>query len=242
MVQKIMRFVIGIVGILLGLGISAILKSLGIINLANQGWQGYAVELSFSLLIGIIFFLFSYKILSSSKKLMQIIENEIQKLPFYDIALGSVGLIVGLLIANLVSKPLDNFHIPSLRLIGQLIIYGVLGYLGMRIPTKKREDIQTAIGNSGIGRKTGKERTKTNRDSCPKILDTSVIIDGRIADICKTGFIEGPLVIPEFVLEELQHIADSSDGLKRNRGRRGLDILNKIQKEMYRKWILSFSS
>ncbi|HHY05143.1 MAG TPA: TRAM domain-containing protein, partial [Thermoanaerobacterales bacterium] len=66
----------------------------------------------------------------------------------------------------------------------------------------------------------------------PKILDTSVIIDGRIADICKTGFIEGTLVIPNFVLEELRHIADSSDTLKRNRGRRGLDILNKIQKEL----------
>lgn len=63
-------------------------------------------------------------------------------------------------------------------------------------------------------------------------MDTSVIIDGRIADICQTGFLEGPLVIPRFVLEELQHIADSSDVLKRNRGRRGLDILNRIQKEM----------
>ena len=66
----------------------------------------------------------------------------------------------------------------------------------------------------------------------PKVLDTSVIIDGRIADICKTGFIEGKLVIPRFVLNELQHIADSSDDLKRVRGRRGLDILNKIQKEL----------
>lgn len=66
----------------------------------------------------------------------------------------------------------------------------------------------------------------------PKILDTSVIIDGRIADICQTGFIEGSVIIPEFVLEELRHIADSSDGLKRNRGRRGLDILNRIQKEL----------
>ena len=66
----------------------------------------------------------------------------------------------------------------------------------------------------------------------PKVLDTSVIIDGRIADICKTGFIEGKLVIPRFVLNELQHIADSSDDLKRVRGRRGLDILNIIQKEL----------
>ena len=64
-----------------------------------------------------------------------------------------------------------------------------------------------------------------------KILDTSVIIDGRIADICKTGFVEGIIVVPKFVLEELQKIADSSDALKRNRGRRGLDILNEMQKD-----------
>ena len=64
------------------------------------------------------------------------------------------------------------------------------------------------------------------------MLDTSVIIDGRIFDICETGFIEGPLVIPNFVLDELRHISDSSDSLKRTRGRRGLDILNKIQKEL----------
>src|SRR5699024_2513432 len=66
----------------------------------------------------------------------------------------------------------------------------------------------------------------------PKILDTSVIIDGRIADICQTNFLEGTIIIPQFILGELQHIADSSDALKRNRGRRGLDILNRIQKEL----------
>ena len=66
----------------------------------------------------------------------------------------------------------------------------------------------------------------------PKILDTSVIIDGRIMDLLQTGFIEGKIIIPDFVLEELRHIADSADGLKRNRGRRGLDILNEIQKQL----------
>ncbi|MEG0392779.1 MAG: PIN domain-containing protein, partial [Anaerovoracaceae bacterium] len=76
----------------------------------------------------------------------------------------------------------------------------------------------------------GKGKTKGG-DATPKILDTSVIIDGRISDIMKTGFLEGSIVIPEFVLVELRHIADSSDGLKRNRGRRGLDILNKIQSD-----------
>ena len=77
----------------------------------------------------------------------------------------------------------------------------------------------------------GGKNNKQKMDATPKIFDTSVIIDGRISDIMKTGFIEGPIVIPEFVLVELRHIADSSDALKRNRGRRGLDILNKIQSD-----------
>jgi uncharacterized protein YacL len=86
----------------------------------------------------------------------------------------------------------------------------------------------------GVGKKInvpGLKGKHKGNDAMPKILDTSVIIDGRIADIMKTGFIEGGIVIPEFVLVELRHVADSSDGLKRNRGRRGLDILNRIQKE-----------
>jgi uncharacterized protein YacL len=69
------------------------------------------------------------------------------------------------------------------------------------------------------------------RGETPKILDTSVIIDGRIADVCETGFLEGPFIIPQFILRELQHIADSPDPLKRNRGRRGLEILNRLQKQ-----------
>jgi uncharacterized protein YacL len=112
-----------------------------------------------------------------------------------------------------------------------LVVSGLLGYLGFQVGFRKRDEIMSVFS---IGRKDKKKdntgTTVTNVEN--KILDTSVIIDGRIADICRTGFLEGVLVIPGFVLEELQHIADSSDVLKRNRGRRGLDILNKIQKEM----------
>ena len=94
---------------------------------------------------------------------------------------------------------------------------------------KRKEELYYFVGNLRSSKEKGKREL---RGADPKILDTSVIIDGRIADICKSGFIEGSLVIPGFVLEELRHIADSSDLLKRNRGRRGLDILNKIQKEL----------
>src|SRR5699024_8913318 len=224
MVEKIMGFIIGIIGVLFGFGVLAILKALDLLSIFNQGWQMLAINLSISLLFGIIFFLLSPKIIKKSKTIIQIIENELQKVPFYDIALGSIGLVVGLIIAYLMSKPLDTLEISYLRFIGQIILYGIFGYLGVQIPTRKKDDITDAIRDMRNNKKLFKEKPKQGSRNVPKILDTSVIIDGRIADICKTGFIEGPLVIPEFVLGELQYIADSSDGLKRNRGRRGLDI------------------
>jgi len=98
----------------------------------------------------------------------------------------------------------------------------VLPYLGLVIGGRHGDGLEPAR-LIGLFRATGSERRY-------KILDTSVIIDGRIADVCETGFIDGAMVIPQFVLKELQLVADSSDSLKRNRGRRGLDILQRIQK------------
>ena len=111
----------------------------------------------------------------------------------------------------------------------QVALTVIAAYSGYSLAMAKKDDL-AALWKSG--RWGHPEAEEPRRMEEHKILDTSVIIDGRIADICKTGFIEGTIVIPEFVLEELQHIADSSDLLKRNRGRRGLDILNKIQKEL----------
>ncbi|MCL6558521.1 MAG: PIN domain nuclease, partial [Firmicutes bacterium] len=112
-----------------------------------------------------------------------------------------------------------------------VLITLLLGYLGLSIGIKKREDLLAIFSSFP---KFGKERVlkAEARADQFKILDTSVIIDGRIADLCESGFIEGVLLIPAFVLEELRHIADSPDLLKRNRGRRGLDILNKIRKDL----------
>lgn len=159
--------------------------------------------------------------------MVKLIEKELERFSVYDIAISSVGLIIGLLIAFLLSQPINNLGIPYVGVVSSIVLYGIFGYLGLTIPNRKKDDIQSNLGNI---RRSSRDRIKSSSKTCPKVLDTSVIIDGRIADICKTGFIEGPLVIPQFVLEELQHIADSSDSLKRNRGRRGLDILNKIQK------------
>lgn len=230
MLNKIFKVIIGLLGVLLGFGIVTILKTQEILNIPSIGWMNISIYVGVSLLFGLIFFTLSSKIINQAKRIIVLIESEIQNVPTSDIALGSIGLIVGLVIAYLVSQPLYNLGV--LGVVISIVLYGMLGYFGIKIATKNRDDIAGAIGNLSNGRRMAKEKGRTNYKSCPKILDTSVIIDGRIADICKTGFIEGPLIIPVFVLEELQHIADSSDGLKRNRGRRGLDILNRIQKEL----------
>ncbi|RKD33765.1 PIN/TRAM domain-containing protein [Thermohalobacter berrensis] len=229
MVNKILRGAVSLVGVLLGYGIVALANSIEYLNFLKEfGFYPYVI---FSLIGGIIFFIISPSIIKVGKRLADSVEGELQKVPAFDMILGSVGLIIGLVIAYLISQPFLNLEIPYLGVIISIILYSLLGYLGAIVPTKKREDFLSIV--SFFKRGTSKEKNlKTSSKVQPKVLDTSVIIDGRIADICKTGFVEGPLVIPEFVLEELQHIADSSDALKRNRGRRGLDILNKIQKEI----------
>ena len=233
MVRKVIRIMIGLFGMFVGYLIYNLVRDFEIIKLA--GVAELVVILVLILTFGIIFFIFSSWIMKKGQNITKLIEAELQRFSIQNIALGAAGLIIGLIIAYLLSQPLYRLTVPYVGVIGSIILYGLFGYLGVKIPTRNSEDITTVIvnlaGNVSNSRKSSKEKSKAGR-SCPKILDTSVIIDGRIADIVKTGFIEGPLVIPEFVLEELQHIADSSDSLKRNRGRRGLDILNRIQNEL----------
>ncbi|AGK99915.1 PIN/TRAM domain-containing protein [Desulfoscipio gibsoniae] len=164
--------------------------------------------------------------------LTALLEQMLSKTPVQDLVMGSVGLIVGLIIANLLGSVFAFMGIP-----GKIIWIAVtllLGYLGLAISVKKREEIMSFFSNiSRLGGSKEKEKTvsEAKQTGIQKILDTSVIIDGRIADLSASGFVEGALVVPGFVLEELRHIADSSDLLKRNRGRRGLDILNNLRKD-----------
>lgn len=230
MIDRITRAIIILIGLLIGYGAVSGFMALNIISLPDRGWLNLFFYIGISLIFGIIFFLLSPRIINRGKRIAKFIENELQDIPTNEIVVASIGLIIGLLIAYLLSQPFYKLEIPYLGVAISIILYTAFGYLGIKIPVKKKDDISNLVG---FRRKNpSKDKDNVEYTSCPKILDTSVIIDGRIADICKTGFIEGPLVIPEFVLEELQHIADSSDTLKRNRGRRGLDILNKIQKEL----------
>ena len=169
------------------------------------------------------------------------VEGQLAKMPTRDVIAGAIGLFIGLIIARLLGDafstiPIVGDYIP-------IVFSIVIGYLGVHIMVQKQQEIAEVFDFvprflREVIRMRPDVRTPmplTVRDGQEdrqyKLLDTSVIIDGRIADICETGFLEGTLLIPVFVLEELQHIADSPDALKRVRGRRGLDILQKIRKE-----------
>jgi uncharacterized protein YacL len=139
-----------------------------------------------------------------------------------------IGFLIGLVIAHLLVSGLDSFDLEIIKTYSSIIkplLYHILGFAIMMFFLINHEDI------SFLDKIIAVEAKDSDIKIPYKILDTSVIIDGRIADICDTGFLEGILVIPNFVLNELQMIADSADSIKRNRGRRGLDILNKMQKD-----------
>lgn len=139
------------------------------------------------------------------------------------------GIFLGLVAAALLSLPLSLLPAPF-RQIMPLATAVVFCYLSVVILTTRQNDLQSLFNSFRPGTVEGQgERTRTSDTVI--LLDTSVIIDGRIADISQTGFIQGTLLIPNFVLFELQHIADSADPLRRNRGRRGLEILSILQNE-----------
>jgi uncharacterized protein YacL len=177
----------------------------------------------------LIFYMASAWVADFGLKWIQRGEEWIKQIPVTDLAAGTLGMSAGLLVTLILLIPFHQAGLFSPFL--HVVLTAMIGSVGYRFGYAKREEFVGFLSKS----RTSRERAASGEVKGfeeHKILDTSVIIDGRIADICKTGFIEGTLVIPEFVLEELQHIADSSDLLKRNRGRRGLDILNKIQKEL----------
>ncbi|QQK07387.1 PIN/TRAM domain-containing protein [Miniphocaeibacter halophilus] len=182
------------------------------------------------ILFSIIFYLIFPKIIKGIDKSTKNVESEIAKLPISEVLLGVVGMIIGLIVALLVSYPLLQLELPYVgnipMVILSIIIFISLGYLGLRVGRTNKSDLNNTFQKMRISK--DKVSKKTINESI-KILDTSVIIDGRIKDIIEAGFIEGKIIVPIFVLEELQHIADSDNDLRRQKGRRGLDILKLIQ-------------
>jgi uncharacterized protein YacL len=233
MVKRIATIIIIIIGVAFGASLTSLEivwnMIANLVNISDSPSAYLITTVSTGLSFGIIFYIISPGLIRYSVKWYKWAEEKIQNTPTNEVTFGVIGLIVGLVIANLLRNAL--IAIPWIGPYLPIPANILLGYLGLRVSLKKKDDLfNISIGLPKLPLQ--KEKTDKTPKQKPKILDTSVIIDGRIADISKTGFVEGTLLIPGFVLEELRHIADSSDLLKRNRGRRGLDILNKIQKEL----------
>ncbi len=239
MAYRIIRFVIALLFAIMGF--VAIEETMPLLSpwidmkFLNMGFFGISLVKILAFVLGgitgaIIGYIVAPYFINQGLKLSKIILQSLSVFSAQDLLFGTLGLVFGLIIANLIGSAF--FHVP---LVGPYIPIGlsaILGYIGMRLMMRKRTDISQYLQSLRVSSKTDEGVSSdvlVSPGTVSKLLDTSVIIDGRISDIFETGFLEGPLVVPLFVLEELQHISDSSDTLKRNRGRRGLDVLNDMQ-------------
>lgn len=241
MLKRVLRGIFTIIGLVIGYIVGYAVLNIGTvkgINFLSTGVGAVLFTIFIMLIFGAILFLSSPKIYISISNLIEYAEKNIQKLTAVEILYASIGIIIALVITLLIGYPIRKISQLLGTVLGSaigsiiiLLFNLIAAIIGADVAIKKKDGISLLLTNLKKGQ--GKEKKgKLQVKGISKVLDTSVIIDGRIFDICKTGFVEGPLVIPNFVLDELRHISDSSDSLKRNRGRRGLDILNKIQKEL----------
>lgn len=252
MIYKILRYVIallvGIMGYMLTDSIMPVLEPIIDVKFWTMGFFGISIikilALAFGGLLGaVIGFFIAMPIISQGLRLAKNMERLLSRVPNQELMAGTAGLLFGLIIANLIG--LAFYRVPLIGSYIPIILSAIFGYIGMRLASRKGPELYANwLQNRTIVKDKKKEATPKEVEapahlavsdfesvSVAKLLDTSVIIDGRIAELCATGFLEGPLVVPLFVLEELQHISDSADVLKRNRGRRGLDILQGLQQK-----------
>ena len=194
-----------------------------------------AVLIVGTLLGAFIGYLISSFILKQGLVIAKRLERVLTHIPNQELIAGTIGLLFGLIIANLIGVAFNQ--VPIIGPYIPIILSAIFGYSGLKIMARKGPEMYYNYvqqwGGEGTKKTSRFKMFSTHKSdkttSTPKLLDTSVIIDGRIKELCNTGFIEGPLMVPLFVLNELQIISDSADATKRNRGRRGLDILKEMQ-------------
>ena len=218
------------------------IHSTGLLGYSYIHWLFAIVSVLFFGWIGWVITPFLIKFLL---KYSEIVASVLAKAPSADIIVSLIGVLVGLILANLIGAPFSRLPIVGPYI--PIVLSIVLALTGAKVASHKSKDILGLFYRSRAQVKDPvvvteemaqdqQEDAVVDADSLPvelaasnKLLDTSVIIDGRISDILKTGFLEGNLVIPHFVLDELQRLSDSSDNLKRAKGRRGLDFIHELQ-------------
>lgn len=237
MFNRIFRIIFAIIGAILGIAVIRLILSVVEITIDSSIFL-IALNCLVALIFAILFYFLSGFIIIEMEDNFKRLEQYLDQLPPLSVAIGISGLIVGLILAFLVTRPLASLSMPvvgnSIFVLLSIIIYVGFGLLGWRIASKypdRYPQIFQKFKEVRLTRSKELSHNTKSKNTQIKVIDTSVLIDGRILDIIKINFLEGRLVIPEFILEELQHIADSPDDLKRERGRRGLDVVKEIKKD-----------
>ncbi|NLM09476.1 MAG: TRAM domain-containing protein [Clostridiaceae bacterium] len=213
MLEKALKYTFAIVGGITGYTVTRFVFVRAGLNL--NSFVGIGIIAIASVTFGALMLIIGSKTVSFAVISVEKVEKLLLSLTLYELMICAGGLIAGLIVANLLSVAFMRIQIIGIPLtIITNILFGSLGvFLAL---SKRNENILEDKKRQGFIR---------------KILDTSAIIDGRILDICRTGFIEGEIIIPDFVLEELRHLADSQEDLIRTKGRRGLDVLNSLKND-----------
>ena len=233
--KRVFEILITLIGLVLGIVVLNVFNAASLL-IQPSGIIFIIANVIAGLVGGIIFYLLFASFADKFMTGISNIEGQMSDIPASKLIVGTIGAILGILIATLISRPLTSLQLPyvgnSIFVLLSILLYLGLGFLGWRVAAKNSDDFVNLFKTSKENKdlKSTFKLDRSKNPASPKVLDTSVIIDGRIVDIIETDFIEGELIISEFVLEELQHIADSPDDLKRERGRRGLDIVNAIKK------------
>jgi len=224
-VRIVFLIIFGIIGVFLG-------EPLGL--LVQQIWPNNPISLIiFQILTTLIFGFIGFLIAPwISIKPVNAIRKRLSKVSAQTLVFGLIGLIVGLITTALLAYPISLLPAP-LGSILPFVAALLFGYLGIVIFVSRQKDLRQVASSFGKGSGAAEEKTETGglQDTRRILVDTSAIIDGRIADIARTGFIPGRLLIPRFVLNELQYVSDSADNLRRQRGRRGMEVLSELQKD-----------
>ena len=251
MVRRVIKFLIAGLGLLIGYSLTLLLFQSNLISINSLTFTVFIYVFSM-LVFGIIAYILSERIIKGILAMLDRLERALTDIPTIDFVFGAAGLLLGLIFSFFISFPLRSIQLPYigdiLGLILTIIVYVVLGTVGARLGVRFKPDIVKFFKSKSDAKGPDKKKVVASlkkvdkraiKDGQFKVLDTSVLIDGRISAIVESGFIDGPLIIPDFVLEELQFIADSSDSIKRERGRRGLDIVKDLQKSKKINVILS---
>ena len=230
--ERMLRILLVLMGIGIGLAVFQLVFQL--FQLANpntsiQAWIPVAGYTGMGLLGGLIMLIFSTRILMRFTRLSSQMQRQIDKMPLNQLISAVTGLILGLIIAALLRQVIPNVGTGVAGTALSAILYVVLGWLGYSIGKRRSREFGMMITRlSGV-----REKRKITRHgyAARKFIDTSAVIDGRILPVLKTGFIEGEIVLPQYVIDEVRKLADSSDESTRERGRRGLDMLASLQEE-----------